>query len=170
MSRPRTVHTVDGVKARVIEEGECWLWQGYIQNKTPQIAHYIDGKKVMVSVRKLLRELETGKPQPKGHYANTCGEYRCVNPDHTIYRSKDTHMRIMGRSKGSLTKSAKLREYRVSTGQVKLSESKAQEIRLSEDSGPVLADRFGVSRGLINRIKQGRAWRVLSSPWQGLFK
>jgi hypothetical protein len=79
-------------------------------------------------------------------------------------------MRTMGRGKASLTKAAKLREYRISTGQAKLSESKAQEIRLSDDSGPVLAERFGVSRGLINRIKRGRAWRVLSSPWQGLFK
>jgi hypothetical protein len=170
MSKARAVHTLESLHARVIEEGECWLWQGYLQNNTPQIAHYIDGKKTMVSVRKLLRELDTGKPQPKGHYANTCGECRCVNPDHTIYRSQDAHMRTMGRGKSSLTKAAKLREYRISTGQAKLSESKAQEIRLSDDSGPVLAERFGVSRGLINRIKRGRAWRVLSSPWQGLFR
>jgi hypothetical protein len=170
MTKPRAVHTLESLKARVIEEGECWLWQGYIQNNTPQISHYIDGKKTMVSVRKLMRELETGRQQPKGHYSNTCGECSCVNPDHTIWRSDHMHMRSMGRGRSSVTKAAKLREYRVSTGQVKLSESKAQEIRLSDDSGPVLAERYGVSRGLINRIKRGRAWRVLSSPFAGLFR
>ena len=170
MSKPRTTHTLESLKARTIEEGDCWLWQGYIQNNTPQVAHYIDGKKKMVSVRKLMRELDTGRPQPKGHYSNTCGQCDCVNPDHTLWRSELTHMRSMGRGKGSVTKAAKLREYRISAGKVKLDESKAQEIRLSDDSGPVLAERFGVSRGLINRIKNGRAWRVLSSPWQGLFR
>jgi hypothetical protein len=170
MSKPRTVQTLESLRARVIAEGDCWLWQGYIQNKTPQVVHYPDGVKRMVSVRKLLRELQTGRQQPDGHYASTCGVSCCVSPDHTIFRSLDTHMRTMGRRKSSLTKAAKLREYRISTGQVKLSESKAQEIRLSEETGPVLAERFGVSRGLINRIKRGTAWRILSSPWQGLFK
>jgi hypothetical protein len=170
MSKARTEPTLDSLKARTIEEGDCWLWQGYLQNNTPQVASYKNGGKRMVSVRKLIRELETGRQQPKGHYSNTCGECSCVNPDHTIWRSNHMHMRSMGRGRGSVTKAAKLREYRVSTGQVKLSESKAQEIRLSDDSGPVLAERYGVSRGLINRIKRGRAWRVLSSPFAGLFR
>jgi hypothetical protein len=80
-------------------------------------------------------------------------------------------MRAMAKKRTVSTVMAnKLREYRISTGQAKLSESNAQEIRLSEETGPVLAERFGVSRSWINKIKRGRAWRVLSSPWQGLFR
>lgn len=169
--KPRAVHTLESLTARTIEEGDCLIWQGYIVNKTPQVGAYPDGKKTMVSVRKLMRELQTGRPQPKGHYGNTCGNHACVNPDHTIWKSEAVHMKVMAKKRRVTNVTAsKLRQYRVDTGQAKLCEDKAQEIRLSTEPGPVLAERFGVSRSWINRIKRGEVWRVLSSPWQGLFK
>jgi hypothetical protein len=70
----------------------------------------------------------------------------------------------------STVTASKLRKYRVDTGQAKLSESKVQEIRLSDEPGPVLAERYGVSKSWINKIKRGEVWRVLSSPFAGLFK
>ena len=171
MSKPRTEPTLDSLKARTIEEGDCWLWQGYLQNNTPQVASYKDGGKRMVSVRKLLRELETGRPQPDGHYSNTCGNPLCVNPDHTLWRGQEAHMRAMVKKrKFSDVTANKLRSFRVNTGLAKLSETKAQEIRLSEETGQVLAERYGVSKSWINRIKRGEVWRVLSSPFAGLFK
>jgi hypothetical protein len=171
MSKPRTVHTLESLMARTVEDGDCLLWQGYITNKTPQVGAYPDGKKTMVSVRKLMRELQTGKPQPKGSYGNTCGKYACVNPDHTIWKSEAVHMKAMAKKRRVTNVTAsKLRQYRVETGQAKLCESEAQEIRLSSESGPVLAKRFGVSKSWVNKIKRGEVWRVLSSPWQGLFK
>jgi hypothetical protein len=171
MSKARTEPTLDSLKARTIEEGDCWLWQGYIANNTPQVVSYASGSKRMVSVRRLLRELETGRVQPDGHYSNTCGNPLCVNPDHTIWRGQDAHMRAMAKKRRVSDVTAnKLRNYRVNTGQAKLSESKAQEIRLSEEPGPVLAERYGVSRSWINRVKRGEVWRVLSSPFAGLFK
>jgi hypothetical protein len=171
VSKARAIHTLESLTARTIEEGDCLIWQGYIVNKTPQVGAYPEGKKTMVSVRKLMRELQTGRPQPKGHYGNTCGNHACVNPDHTIWKSEAVHMKAMAKKrKVSNVMALKLRQYQMDMGQAKLSESKAQEIRLSEETGPVLAERYGVSRGLINRIKRGLSWRVLSSPWQGLFK
>ena len=64
----------------------------------------------------------------------------------------------------------KLRKFRVESGLAKLDEVKAQEIRNSEESGQVLADRYGVSRSWVNRIKRNEVWRMLSNPWKGLFK
>ena len=171
MSRPRTTHTLDSLKARCIEVGDCWEWQGYLGNNTPQVVAYPDGKKKMVSVRRLLRELITGQPQPDGHYSNTCGNRLCVNPDHTIWKSEAVHMKTMGRKrKVSAVTANKLRKYRVDNGLAKLNEYKAQIIRLSPEPAPVLAERFGVSKSWINRIRRGAAWRVLAGPWMGLFK
>jgi hypothetical protein len=171
MSKPRTIHTLESLQARVVEVGDCWEWQGYIQNNTPQVAAYPGGKKKMVSVRRLLRELETGRAQPDGHYSNTCGNPLCVNPDHTIWRGQDAHMRAMAsKRRVSDVTANKLRKFRVESGLAKLDESKAQEIRLSTESGPVLAERYGISRSWVNRIKRNEVWRMLSSPWQGLFK
>lgn len=171
MSRARAEHTVDSLKARCVEVGECWEWQGYLGNNTPQVSSYPGGKKKMVSVRRLLRELVTGQAQPHGHYGNTCGNIRCVNPDHTLWKSEAAHMRAMGRKrKVSAVTASKLRKFRVEAGLAKLDESKAKEIRHSDEPGPVLAERYGVSKSWINRIKRGEVWRVLSSPFAGLFK
>lgn len=171
MSKPRITHTVDSLKSRCIEVGDCWEWQGYIQNKTPQVVSYPGGVKKMVSVRRVLRELVTSQEQPDGHYSNTCGNYRCVNPEHTLYKTDSGHMRAMGKKrKVSAVTANKLRQYRVENGLAKLDEAKAQEIRLSDEPGPVLAERYGVSRAWINKIRRGQVWRVLSSPFAGLFK
>lgn len=169
--KPRTVHTLESLQARTIEEGDCWLWQGYIQNKTPQVVAYPAGNKRMVSVRRLLRELTTGQKQPDGHYGNTCGNTCCVNPEHTIWKGQQAHMRYMAKKRVvSNVMANKLRQHRIESGLAKITESKAQEIRSSSEPGPVLAERYGVSKGLINRIKRGTVWRVLVSPWQGLFR
>lgn len=171
MSKPLAQHTVESLKARCVEEGDCWLWQGYLTNKTPQVFTKVDGKRAMVSVRKLLRELATGQPQPAGHYGNTCGNYQCVCPEHTLWKGEDAHMRYMAKRRTvSPMLASKLRRIRVEAGQAKLDEAKAQAIRLSEESGPALAERYGVSRSLINKIKRGLAWRVFAGPWQGLFR
>jgi hypothetical protein len=87
MGPPRTYHTIETLKARTIDEGDCWLWQGYIQNGTPQVMHYRQNKKGMYSVRRLLRELQVGRAMPDGHYGNTCGNPQCVSPDHTDRKS-----------------------------------------------------------------------------------
>ena len=171
MSKARTIHTVDTLKARTVEEGDCWLWQGYAINKTPQVATYPDGKKKMTSVRRLMRELVTGQAQPNGHYSNTCGNPLCVNPDHTIWRGQEAHMRAMAsKRRVSDVTANKLRKFRVESGLAKLDESKAQEICSSTESGQVLAERYGVSRSWVNRIKRNEVWRMLSNPWKGLFK
>lgn len=171
MSRARCTHTLESLRSRVIEVGDCWEWQGYMQNGTPQVVAYPGGVKKMVSVRKTLRELVTGQPQPDGHYSNTCGNHRCVNPEHTLYKSESGHMREMGRKRKVTAVTAnKLRKFRVEAGLAKLDESKAQEIRLSPEPAPVLAERFGVSKSWITKIRRGKAWRVLSSPFAGLFK
>jgi hypothetical protein len=171
VSKARTNHTIESLKARTIEEGDCWLWQGYIVNSTPQVIGYPDGKKKMVSVRRMLRELVTGQKQPDGHFGNTCGNHQCVNPDHAIWRGQDAHMRAMAKTRTVSTVTAhKLRQHRINAGFAKLDESKAQEIRMSSEPAPVLAERFGVSKSAISRIRRNEVWRILTSPWQGLFK
>ncbi len=57
-----------------------------------------------------------------------------------------------------------------STEKPEQSESKAQEIRMSTEPAPVLAERFGISKSAISRIRRNEVWRMLTSPWQGLFK
>jgi hypothetical protein len=171
MGPPRTYHTIETLKARTIDEGDCWLWQGYIQNGTPQVMHYRQNKKGMYSVRRLLRELQVGRAMPDGHYGNTCGNPQCVSPDHTLWKNTKSHMRDMAnrRTHGPLD-SMKKRQARIDRGLTKLDMEKAQAIRNSDEPGRVLAAQYGVHESMIKRIRTGRVWKVLSSPFAGLLK
>lgn len=171
MSPPRTIHTLESLQARTVEEGDCWLWQGYVQNGTPQVIHYPGGKKKMYSVRRLLRELQAGKAMPDGHYGNTCGNPLCVSPDHTLWKTTKNHMRDMGRRRThSPMDSLKKRQVRIDRGLTKLDMDKAQAIRVSTEPSKVLAAEYGVHESMIKRIRSGRVWRMLSGPFAGLFK
>ena len=171
MSKQRNEPTLESIKARVKVQGDCWIWQGYLQNNTPQVVSYKSGKKSMVSVRKLLRELLSGQPQPSGHYANTCGHHDCVAPMHTIWRQEKSHMRSMAKNrKVSYATIEKIRKSRQELGFAKLNEEQATEIRHSDLPSRELAEKFGVCKSTIGKIKRGAAWRLLMGPFVGLFK
>lgn len=169
MSKPRTMPTLESLKARCVIRGDCWLWQGYIANNTPQVMAYPGGQRKMMSVRRLIWELRSSKPQPDGHYSNTCGDHRCVSPLHTFWRGEKSHMRQMAKKRvvtPAMIK--KLRDYRIRTGQAKITEAMAKKIRESEEVNAVLAKRYGINKSLVSKIKRGVAWRDLSSVWSGL--
>jgi hypothetical protein len=125
----------------------------------------------MVSVRRLFRELITVQPQPDGFYSVSCGNVECVNPDHTIVRTEKQHFKAMAKKvSDSPVRALKLSQYHRTVGKAKLSESKAQEIRLSNESGPVLAERYGVNKSLISRVRRGEIWKCLTNPFRGLMR
>lgn len=125
----------------------------------------------MVSVRKLLRELLSGQPQPAGHYACTCGNQSCVAPLHTIWRQEKSHMRSMAKKrKVSYATIEKIRKSRQELGYAKLNAEQATEIKHSELSSRALAEKYGVCKSTICKIKRGAAWRMLIGPFVGLFK
>jgi hypothetical protein len=167
-------HTINSLKSRTVEEGDCWIWQGYKANGTPQVSHPRPGfSSKMYSVRRLMRDLVTGKPTPDGHYVTRCNDAACVNPEHVLFRPDDQHMKRIGRTvstSANITRSMKLRKYRIRIGHAKLSEQIAQEIRLSNESCATLGERYGVDKSLISKVRRGTAWRVLANPFQGLFQ
>lgn len=166
------IHTIESLKARTIEEGDCWLWQGYKANGTPQVSSPRPERKgKMYSVRRLMRELDSGRQTPDGHYVTTCDNPACVNPEHVKFMSDRHHLaRIASITRHGSSKSMKLRKFKIASGIAKLSEEIAHEIRLSDESGPVLAERYGVNRSLISKVRRGDAWRPLSNPFGGLFR
>lgn len=167
----RTIHTVESLQARTIEEGNCWLWQGYCGNKTPQVMYHTQGKRKMYSVRRLIRELQTGRAQADGHYTNSCGNHLCVSPNHVLYKTVKNHLRDMakGRTHTPVT-SFKKRQVRIDLGLTKLDMKKAEEIRASNLKLRELAEEYKVNISMIKRIRTNKAWKPLSSPFAGLFK
>jgi hypothetical protein len=112
MTRGTKKHTVETLKARTIEEGDCWNWTGYLGNKVPAVSH--DGK--MTSVRRLFRDLMGSSVKVGWFVLPTCGNNICVNPEHSKALSPKQFRQHMGkRAGGSITRKMKIQAFKQRT-------------------------------------------------------
>ena len=169
MGRPKVTHTLDTILARTDEVGDCLEWQGIMGNGTPQIR--IDRKLLMV--RRVIREM-LFRPAMLGNFlAPSCGNPRCVKPDHIVERSPQQHMKNIA---------AKV-DQRSPTRIAKLQKSKAH-LRVVDAAGLVLirtdsrsakhiAKEIGCSKSLVSRIRRGDGYREVNAsmnPFAGLMR
>jgi len=115
-------------------------------------------------------EIEGRPAEPRQPVVATCGEALCVNPAHLKATStSDAAQRAAkkGAWKGK-ARAAKIASTRRANINKKLDMDKAREIRMSTESGPVLAARYGVNRSLISRIKRGTDWKDYANPYSAL--
>jgi hypothetical protein len=164
-TKPKTVQTMESLLNRTVEEGDCLLWTGYVGNMVPQVSH---GGNV-VAVRRLMLKLLGKELRPGDHASTKCRNPLCVHPDHISHRNKQQHAAAMSKSsnRNDFMRAAKVAASKRKNS--KLTMEQAREIRMSQESGPVLAARFGINKEWVNRIKRGDAWREYGgSPFAGL--
>lgn len=170
MAKHKTIHTLDSLHAKCIEEGDCWLWQGYFGNSVPMVYH--NGE--LVSVRRLVANLIDRPPNVHHKYlAASCKNRNCVCPNHLIYRTKKQHMSHMAKSSDhqAILRRIKLMNAARKRSITKLTAEKARTIRLDSRSCSKIAKDYGVSKSLIAKVKRGEAWADIfekSNPWAGL--
>lgn len=160
------MNTIEEVKARCEEVGDCWIWQGKCTSTGyPQAK--INGKATLVRRHvAALKGITLVRRQP---VRAICDDPKCCNPAHIRASTVKEIAEIAG-SKGKHSAPSKCIAIALDKRKKsKLNMEQAQEIRLSAESGPVLAERYGVHKSLINMIKQGKAWKDYSSPFAGLF-
>ena len=161
--KPQKTHTITTLKERTIEDGDCWEWQGYCAYGTPSVCH--QGK--MISVRRLFTQL-LGNIVRDGYYVPKCGNGLCVNPEHTTYNDPKQHMKKAARKAlQSPTRRLKIQIHKRATN-AKLTQEKADEIRCSEGPSRLIAEKYGVNKSVVCRIRAGKAWVNLSNPFAGL--
>jgi hypothetical protein len=166
MKRTITIHTLESIMARTVEEGECLLWTGYFANKVPMVSHA--GK--VVAVRRLILELSGKTINPTDFASCRCKNKSCVLPAHIELRTKSQHSAAMGNSpnRKENVRAAKLATTWRESGRTKITIEIARAIRCSSDSGPVESKRYGIDKAMISRIRRGEAWREFSTPFSGL--
>lgn len=164
MAKPITKHTVESLTAKAVEEGDCLIWQAYFGNGVPMV--YSNGK--MVSARGLLAML-SGREQPTtaGYWSSCCGDDACVKTEHTVFRRAREHYIKMGKSVSKTSEA--MRRAKISAKRRKLTDEQISEIMHSNDSGPVLAARMGVSRSLVCKYRNGTSGLTRNTNiWSGL--
>lgn len=107
---------------------------------------------------------------PRVPIETTCDEKLCINPAHL---RKTTVARIAQRKAAAGGWTGVLRCSKIATTKrasplAKLTIELAREIRLSDETNIVLAERHDVDPSLIQGIKAGKRWRDYSNPFAGL--
>jgi hypothetical protein len=148
--------------ARTVEEGDCLLWQGFINSGgTPIVRH----NSKWTSVRRLFVLLMTGEAK-EGYYGCGCGTHGCVSPKHTEYRTRRQQINhILTQPRTAAARA--LMTHRRRQSNVKLTMEQARQIRMEEGFNYEIAPKYGVSAEMIRRIRRGEAWQE-PSPFAGL--
>lgn len=160
--------TLEEIKARCDEVGECWIWNGAVSSTGYPIAK-IDGKCQLVRRVAFGFKLGSAKLLPRQPVVAKCDDKRCVNPACLKASSTQEVSQIAGKAgkMSSLAKGAKIAAFK-RANMAKITMDVARSIRMSTETGPVLAARYKIDKALVNRIKNGGAWRDYSNPFMGL--
>lgn len=163
--RTIAVQTMESLLARTEEVGECLEWQGYsTKSGTPQVSH--DGK--MIAVRRLLLKLQGIELKSAMFASCSCGNSRCVRPEHIVRRTQQQHLAKMSNI-GPYNPAARIAKSTMKRRQrSRMTMEMAREIRASEKSSQQLAEELGFGRQTISRIRFGQTWKEISSPFAGL--
>lgn len=151
---------------RTEEFGDCYLWTGSTTNQGyPTYSPFGCGCKL---VRRAIFALNGGVLEPRVPIVTTCDEKLCINPAHMSASTVSAVGKAAGKRGAwrGKTRCAKIAATKRKTG--KLTIEIAREIRMSNETGPVLAERHGVNRTLITKIRSGDAWKDYSNPFAGL--
>jgi len=164
-TKKHAIHTAESLLAKTIEVGDCLEWQGYFANGTPYVSN--NGK--MTSVRRLFSGLLNKNFVAGGFIVPKCDNHRCINPNHAMRLSRSKMSSRNGkRAVQSIAKRLKIQKFKQQT-EGKLSWDKVDEIRATNVPSRVLAEKFGVDKSLICRVRTGQAWkRIENNIFAGL--
>lgn len=131
----------------------CWMFRGAHNTQGWPVIH---GK----SGRRVVWKMSRGQAVPADHSVRmTCGEPNCLNPAHMRKITKRQVFKENRNKCNDFLRAERQKATAIRNGNVKLSAEIAHAIRSSQEGSGILAARFGVSRGWVNAIKRGVAWK-----------
>jgi hypothetical protein len=162
--------TLDEIKARSTICGECWEFN--TNAKSEHCRRYaqvkLDGKVQLVR-RVAWNACHKIPVSGDLKVVPCCGNTYCINPEHQRAMTESQKGKRAGAS-GAFSSPARGRKIAESRRQTfsKITLEQAQEIRQSEETGPVLAARYGIHKSRVNTIKRGEGWKDYSNPFAQL--
>lgn len=157
---------VDYVRARSVEEGECWIWRGSTSAGGSPLMRYA-GKRH--SVRTLLFTTKRERPVRRGRRLRMmCGTFGCVNPDHIAEITRASWVQNVMRPRTN--ERVRVLKVRVARHRMsKLSPEALADIRDGTEKLAVYAERYGISEGYAGLVRCGaRMPAPVRNPFAGL--
>lgn len=136
-------------EAMLLETDECIIWPYTVRPDGYGIIR-MGGTMAAVHRLSLMRQGDPPTDKPQALHG-PCNNKRCFNPKHLSW---GTPIDNIGRDRerdGTVNRGER-------HGHAKLLESQVVEIRRSQESGRILAERYGVTRGHIYGVRSRRTW------------
>jgi hypothetical protein len=160
--RPWTIETV---RQRCDEVGECWIWKHSCKSgRIPQAT--IEGKTGQ-SVRPFVYDVLLGKQRPAASTVGcSCTEKLCLNPEHLVWKSRSqvvaSTYRSGARSRAAMT--LQRRANAIAQGIAKIDLQKATEIRARRaEKSSDLAAEYGIDTSTVRAIWRNRIWKCTTA-------
>lgn len=135
--------------SKVDKSGDCWEWQAATANGYGRFN--VNGFSMLAHRYVLILE---GIDIPSGmHVGHHCDNPKCVNRDHLFLGTDADNLADMA-AKGRST-------FGERNPQATLTEDEVLKIRESNESTRVIAERFGICRSTVSKIRKRKRWRHL---------
>lgn len=158
--------TLDDIKARCDEVGDCWIWTG-ITDGRGRANIRIDGKNV--SCRRFVRALVDGKPVPRGLVsASPCGDPLCVSPVCSRVATHKIRSKIASERNAYANKVRDMRGSITKRAQSWITDELVEQIRIAPGPSKKISLETKVSLSYVKAIRRGVARKPLGSPFAGL--
>ena len=144
------------------EDGDCLIWDRYCDGGVMPV---IGVKSKPRPVRRVMFEIAKGAVRDGFEVVHTCGTPRCVAVEHLDQIAKGERRRRLAANRNVRQPASQVRYMRENHS--KLTMEIAREIRASDETGVVLAARYGVTHQLVSLVRRGQSWAE-PSPWAGL--
>lgn len=166
--RPYKNHTLESLRARCIEEGDCWLWQGAATGGVPSIG--FKGKTVYVR-RYILEVLQGRSLGHKQRTTPTCFNHLCINPEHIMLTSRSIIQKRWTNHAGYMQ--APARRLKITVSRRERSPYSLETVQKVHDMEGTMSQRaiartLGTSRNFVQKLLSGKSWQPLNNPWAGL--
>lgn len=130
----------------------CWVWLGSLNNGYGQFRR--DDGSIILSHR-LSHLMHSGSSIDGLVVMHKCDNPKCVNPDHLALGTQAENVQDM-REKG---REKKRGAPGMQHGMSKLTDALVVEIRGSQESGPSIAKRLGISTTTVYDVRNRRIWK-----------
>lgn len=153
------------IAAKIVEEGDCWIWQGAFNQGVPVVRHNAR----IINVRRFIAHEVQGL-DVVGKYASTrCQNPQCCAPDHVdLITRKQLQRRTTKRTQHQKRLSRNEKIAVAARSKSVLNTDAVAEIRASDLTGRELAERYGCALSTIQAARNHRNWRDYRNPFSGL--
>lgn len=158
--------TLDDIKARCEEVGDCWIWQGGCDGHGRPV---LSQNRRSVYARRYVRELVDGAPVPAGKVAaSRCGDRKCISPHCSVVATTREKARMASARGAYLNPSRDAKVVLKRRAASRFSEEVIERVRQADGPAYRIAAEVDMSVSHVKAIRRGDARKPLSSPFAGL--